>query len=977
MALSRGFETIFSRQVAEYAAKATLYRHAATGAQLLSVELDDENKVFGATFRTPPADSTGVAHILEHSVLCGSRKYPVKEPFVELIKGSLNTFLNAFTYPDKTCYPVASANLRDFYNLVDVYLDAVFFPRITEEIFLQEGWRLELPAKGEKPARKGVVYNEMKGAYSSPDSVLGEWSQRGIFPDTVYGLDSGGDPRAIPGLTYEQFRAFHAAYYHPANALIYFYGDDDPAERLRLAGEYLDLFGPGKAAPAVASQPRFSKPARIEVPYAWDQDSPGEPKGFVTVNWLLPEAFDPELVLAFELLEHILTGMSSSPLRKALIDSGLGEDLAGSGLETELRQMVFSIGLKGVTPGEHDRAVSLIFDTLRSLAASGITSDLVEAAVNSLEFDLRENNTGSFPRGLSLMLRALTAWLHGADPLAPVCFEAPLAAVKARLAAGEKLFEAMIKTHFLDNPHHSVVVLIPDPGFSERAEAEEAAQVAAELAAMDDAARKKAKAALKRLRAFQETPDSPEDLASIPRLTAADLPRAERPIPGEDLPQGQGVPDVFHHDLPTNGVVYLDLGFSLAGLEETHLPLVSLFGRALLEMGTKKEDFVSLTRRIARKTGGIWRDTLIATRAGGDGAAEGVQTQLFLRGKSTAPNAGALIEILSDILLDANLDDPGRFKQILLEAKAGLERRLAPRGHMFVSSRLRAGLCLSGAVAERMQGVEYLAYLRGLAGDFDKKWPQVREALAAIRQSLLTRSRLTVNLTADRAGLSAAQADLAALARSLPAGTGAPAARTPFAAPRDEGLIFPAQINFVGRAMRLYDGGAAFHGSHLVISRFLKTAYLWDHVRVRGGAYGAFCMLDRFTGAMTFLSYRDPASLATLEIFAKAGDYLTGLALPGDELEKAVIGAIGDIDAYMLPDAKGFTSLSRRLVGDDAASRERMRAEVLATTPGDFKRFGELLAAASAGARSCILGSRETIAQAAKAIPGLAMTDVS
>jgi hypothetical protein len=977
MALSFGFEEIFSRPVAEYAAKATLYRHAATGAQLLSIELADENKVFGVSFRTPPADSTGVAHILEHSVLCGSRKYPVKEPFVELIKGSLNTFLNAFTYPDKTCYPVASANLRDFYNLIDVYLDAVFFPRITEEIFLQEGWRLELPAKGKKPARKGVVYNEMKGAYSSPDSVLGEWSQRGLFPDTVYGLDSGGDPRAIPSLTYEQFRAFHAAYYHPANALLYFYGDDDPGERLRLAADYLDLFGQGVAAPAVATQPAFDKPARISVPYAWDKGSPGEPKGFVTVNWLLPEAFDPEMVLAFELLEHILTGMSSSPLRKALIDSGLGEDLAGAGLETELRQMYFSIGLKGIVPGEHDKTVALIFTVLRDLAEHGITSDLIEAAVNSLEFDLRENNTGSFPRGLSLMLRALTTWLHGADPLRPVCFEAPLAAVKARLAAGEKLFESMIAAHFLDNPHHSVVVLTPDPEFTDRAEAEEAGEVGAALAAMDEAAKKKAKAALARLRAFQETPDSPEDLATIPRLTAADLPREERPIPGEDLALGRDVPAVFHHDLPTNGVVYLDLGFSLAGLEEKHLPLVSLFGRALLEMGTKKEDFVSLTRRIARKTGGIWRDTFIATRAGGDGAAEGVETRLFLRSKATTGNAGSLVAILSDILLEANLDDPGRFKQILLEAKAGLERRLAPRGHMFVSSRLRAALCLSGAVAERMQGVEYLAYLRELASDFEKKWPLIHEALHLMRDTLLTRSQLTVNLTADEAGLTAAQSDLAALAGSLPAPKSRPAPRTPFAGFRDEGLVFPAQINFVGRAMRLYDAGAVFHGSHLVISRFLKTAYLWDHIRVRGGAYGAFCMLDRFTGVMTFLSYRDPASTATLEIFERTGDFLTALDLPAEELEKAVIGTIGDIDAYMLPDAKGFTSLSRRLVGDDAPSRARMRAEVLATSPGDFRRFGELLTAASAGARSCILGSRETIAQAAKAIPGLTATDVS
>jgi presequence protease len=977
MALLFGFEEIFTRPVAEYAAAAALYRHAATGAQLLSVAIEDENKVFGVSFRTPPADSTGVAHILEHSVLCGSRKYPVKEPFVELIKGSLNTFLNAFTYPDKTCYPVASANLHDFYNLIDVYLDAVFFPRITEEIFLQEGWRLELPARGKRPSRLGVVYNEMKGAYSSPDSVLSEWSQRGLFPDTVYGLDSGGDPRAIPSLTYQAFKNFHRDCYHPANALLYFYGDDDPEERLRLAADYLDRFGPGSAAPAVAAQPRFKKPVHIDAPFAWDKDSPGEPKGFTTVNWLLPEALDPELVLCFELLEHILIGMSSSPLRKALIDSGLGEDLAGTGLETELRQMYFSIGLKGVEPAEYQKTVALIDKTLAELASGGIDAELVEAAVNSLEFDLRENNTGSFPRGLSLMLRALTTWLHGADPLAPVCFEAPLASVKARLAKGEKLFETLIRDHFLNNSHRTTVVLTPDPEFTKRGEAAESGEVEAALAAMTEADKKNARAALKRLRAFQETPDSPEDLATIPRLRVSDMEPRQRTIPGQDKPLCDDAPAVFHHDLPTNGVAYLDMGFSLAGLPDGLLPLVSLFGRALLEMGTAKEDFVSLTRRIARKTGGIWRDSFIVTRAGGGDTAEGLETRLFLRGKATADNAPALIEILSDILLTANLDDPGRFKQILLEAKAGLERRLAPRGHMFVGSRLRAGLCLSGAVAERMQGVEYLAYLRRVAADFDAAWPDVHAALVAIRGAVLRRGAVCVNLTADAKATDAVLGPLSALTRSLPAGAEPAKPRAPFETPRDEGLVFPAQVNFVGRGLKLYDGGAGFSGSHLVVSRFLKTAYLWDRVRVRGGAYGAFCLLDRFTGVMTFLSYRDPASLATLDVFDATADYLRELDLPDEELGKSIVGAVGDLDAYMLPDAKGFTALSRRLAGDTEEARQKLRDQVLGTTAKDFARFGELLRSAAATGRSCILGGRSTIAKAAKTVAGMKLTDVS
>ncbi len=432
MTITHGFELLRDEQIDEINTRARIWRHVKSGAELLSLENDDENKVFGISFSTPPADSTGVAHIMEHAVLGGSQKYQVKEPFVELVKGSLNTFLNAMTFSDKTIYPVASTNLQDFYNLVDVYLDAVFFPLITPNHLQQEGWHYELDKLDDPLKYKGVVFNEMKGVYSAPDSLLQRYSQQTLFPDNTYQYDSGGDPAAIPDLTYEQFKAFHDDYYQPSNSLIFMYGDDDPQERLRLLDEYLSQFEAIEVDSSVSLQTPFMEPRRFSYPYTVEanQDNGQKPKAMVQVNWMLPEFEDPNLVMALSVLSYALVSTPASPLRKALIDSGLGEDVTGGGLSTYTRQMTFSIGMKGIEVGDEGKVESLIIDTLKQLAEDGIEPDMVAAAVNTIEFSLRENNTGSYPRGLSLMINSLNTWLHGRDPLLPMRYEAPLEALE-------------------------------------------------------------------------------------------------------------------------------------------------------------------------------------------------------------------------------------------------------------------------------------------------------------------------------------------------------------------------------------------------------------------------------------------------------------------------------------------------------------------------------------------------------------------
>jgi Zn-dependent M16 (insulinase) family peptidase len=941
MDLLHGFRLVNEAEVVELAASARIFEHETTGARVLCLQNADENKVFGISFRTPPADSTGLPHILEHSVLCGSRKFPVKEPFVELLKGSLQTFLNALTFPDKTCYPVASANQRDFRNLMDVYLDAVFFPRLTPLTLKQEGWHYE-PADSFAQDRaleyKGVVFNEMKGAYSSPDGLLAELSQQSVFPGNCYSLDSGGDPAVIPDLTFERFEAFHKRHYHPSNSYTMLYGDYDEGGCLELLDAYFAEFGRGEPSEEIALQPPLSGAARVERSFAADEDA----GAMFTVNYGLPDA-DPDLTLRMEVLEHLLIGLPSSPLRKALLDSGLGEDLAGIGLETDLRQMYFSVGLKGVEPGRVAEAEAVIASVLESLSRAVPKHD-VEAAVNSVEFDLRENNTGSYPRGLSIMFRALSSWLYGGDPLAPLAWSEPLKRLKKEVDDGLPVFEKLIGTHFLNNPHRTVVLLAPDPALGERLAEEERQRLDTARAAMaeDDLLRIEREAA--ELHELQGREDAPEALATIPRLGLEDLPRYNRHIPIEAYEKGEA--KTFLHTMDTSGIVYLDLGFDLRALPDRLMGYVPVFGRALLEMGTDNQDYVSLQNRIARKTGGIEPQTFTAQPLPEASGAPGAQAvaKLFLRGKATAERAEDLVEILLEVLMLGRFDNQERFRQIVLEAKARFEQRLVPSGHALVAARLRARMNEAGWIGEQLSGATQLFFLRDLARKVDEDYAAVLADLEEIRDRIFSNQSLVINITAEEADFMRVNPGIAALTRALPdigSTLGRSRERAIPAFARFEGLRIPAQVNFVGKGVNLAASGIDLSGGSEVASRFLRTAYLWDRVRVQGGAYGAFSLFDRIGATLNFVSYRDPNLEKTVAAFDGVGEHLLRTALSHDDIEKSIIGTIGAMDEYLLPDAKGFVSMTRALTGVTPDWRQRVREEVLSTSSRDFRHFAE------------------------------------
>ena len=999
MTLTHGFEFVRETTIPELNTRARLYRHARTGAELLSLENDDENKVFGITFRTPPADSTGLPHILEHVVLAGSEKYPLKDPFFEMVKGSLATFINAMTFPDKTVYPAASTNLRDFYNLLDVYADAVFHPLMTPEKLAQEGWHYELDGPNGPLTFKGVVFNEMKGAYSSPDNLLDRSSRRALFPDNTYGVDSGGDPAAIPDLTYEQFRRFYQSYYHPSNSLLYFYGDDDPEERLRRMDAYLAPFERAEVDAVVALQAPFDAPRRERRPYNAGADAAGDgggPKAFVEVSWLLPEYEDTALIMALSILDYCLLDTPASPLRKTLIDSGLGEDVLG-GFATYTRQTSYSAGLKGVAVADADKVEPLILATLAQLATDGIDPAMIAAAVNTIEFQLRENNTGRAPRGLGLLMRALNTWLHGRDPLAPLAFEAPLAAVKATLAADPATLSDLIRRYLLDNPHRVTVILEPDAELARRQDAAEAERLAAARAALSPNEARAIIDQAAELRRRQETPDPPEVLALLPSLGREDLESRHKPIPlAEHELAGARV---LSHDLFTNGIVYLDLGLDLRGLTADLLPYVPLFGQGLLEMGTDTEDFVRLSQRIGRTTGGVYATTLVAPvrsagERGGGGAGEKERSSsasfspapllprspaafLILRGKATLDKAPAMLDILRDVLLTVRLDNRERFRQMVLEAKAGAEARLAPAGHVVANTRLRAHFHPAFAAEETLGGVSQLLFLRRLAERVDSDWPGVLADLEATRAALVNRAGVIANVTVDEAGFGAFAPRLGEFLGALPASdlTGVPTPVRSELPPR-EGLSFPAAVNYVAKGANLYELGYTSHGSMSVIANVVGADYLLAKIRIQGGAYGAFVRFSPNSGVLTFLSYRDPNLTATLRAYDGVADFLRGLELSDDALTPAIVGAIGRIDDYQLPDAKGYTSLTRYLTNETDEYLQAYRDQVLGTTVADFHALADAVERVAEVGEVVVLGSAEALAKANEEGVGLEITKV-
>lgn len=944
------------------------------------MSVDDDNKVFGVTFRTPPNDSTGVPHILEHSVLCGSRKYKTKDPFVQLLQGSLQTFLNAFTYPDRTCYVVASQNEKDFYNLVNVYTDAVFHPRAVSDpnVHAQEGWHLELEKKDDPLVYKGVVYNEMKGVYSSPDSLLGRESTRSLFPDNTYSVDSGGDPSVIPDLSFEDFKAFHEKFYHPANARIYFSGDDDVYTRLELMDEYLKEFedSPESAPGSVVAWQKkvYPEPKWVKEAYpAGGAD--GEETHMVNVNWLLhDEPLTAQEELTLEVLDHLLMGTTSSILRKTMMESGLGSAITGGGVMMELLQSTFSVGLKGVKKEQVKEVEELIMKTLETVKEEGFTEDAIAASMNTIEFQMREFNTGSFPKGLSFMLGSMSKWIYDEHPTSGLKFEEPLAALKADLASsGSQVFQDMIEKWFLQNSHRSVVEMVPSKTLEEEQLAEEKERLEKIKKKLDDTAIQSIIDNTANLKALQAAEDPPEARATIPSLKLSDLKRevTEYPIEVTENENDSGITVVRHELTSTSGILYADLAVDLSPLSLEDVSLLPLFTRLMTEAGAGEYSDVALSRRIGTYTGGLGASLMMAPlrpegatpRSVVDGSH--MMTKLWIRGKATADKADELFDLYNLILTEAKLDSEKKVKEMIKETRARLESSIQGSGHSYANVRMNSRYTVNGFLDEMLGGLTYLDFIKQLEKEVEEDWPSVLARFNKIRDTLLdqatSRSGMIVNLTGDNKVMETVQPALHTFLSGLPGDAKGSSLPDPYSTAHpwseaikqkqpaliDEGFIVPTQVSYVGKGGRLFQPGEVVSGTTSVVSRFLRTGYLWDQVRVIGGAYGGFCRFDSKDGLFSFLSYRDPNLASTLDVYDAAAEELERsaemLSKDEDALATAIIGTVGDMDGARSPDQKGWISLNRWLMRESPEMRQQFRDEVLGTTAEDFKSFAERL----------------------------------
>lgn len=977
------YEIVKEDMVEEYGAKVVLFKHKKTGAEVMSVSVPDENKVFGITFRTPPNDSTGVPHILEHSVLCGSRKYPLKEPFVELLKGSMNTFLNAFTYPDRTCYPVASQNLKDFYNLINVYLDSVLHPTLTPWTLKQEGWHYEVEGKDEPLTYKGVVFNEMKGVYSSPDAVHGRACQQALFPDNTYGVDSGGDPTVIPELTFDKFSGFHTKFYHPSNSRIYFYGDDDVPARLELLESFLEEFEALPSAPKesqVEWQKKRSEPWELTQTYPAGADG----KPLMTVNWLINDkTLEPQEELALDVLDDLLMGTPVAPLYKTLRESGLGESVLSDGLETVLQQATYSVGMKGINDVEKIPEIEeKVLETLKEIASKGFEKSAIEASLNSLEFRLREFNTGGFPRGLSFMLGSLSSWLYDRDPMEPLRFEKPLAELRARLDKGEPVFQDLINKYLIENGHRVTVKTLPDTKLEEEIIAKEKAELAAVRSKLSAEEIDNLVEETKLLKERQLAEDPPEKLALIPSLTMDDLDKEGRNIPIE-IGEEKGV-KVLKHDLPTNGIVYADVGLDMRVVPFDLLPLMPLFCRCLTEMGTSDLDDIALSRFIQTHTGGVYTSTSTTQKygAGNKVPEQEVVSNLFVRGKATYAKAGEMLEVMHKVLTDTNFDNKAKFLQMVLETKARMEGGMVGSGHSYAAGRIGARYQIADAVSEHMSGLSSYGFIKGLAKEVEEDWGSVLNKLLQIRDLLVDRRNLLVNLSAEQKGFDQIQSKLTEYVSAMPLRTDEVkvqdwAAEMHKFEGKGEGFIVPTQVNYVGKGGPMFAPGEETSGSYGVVARYLRTTWLWDKVRVVGGAYGAMNVYNPSSGMFKYVSYRDPNLEQTLDTYDGTGEFLreTAKEMSQTTLANAIIGMIGDMDSPMSPDQKGFTSMDRYLTGMTDEIRQQRREQVLGTTAKDFEAFADRLDSVAKDGTIAVIGSKAALEEANKKL-GLDLTQL-
>ena len=932
-----GFRILRVEQIPDIRVTAYEIEHEITGAKVLHLHCHDRENLYAIGFGTPPADSTGVPHILEHAVLAGSERYPLKDVFNELLKGTLQTFINAFTYPDKTIYPVASQERSDFFNLARVYTDLVLRPRLLQKTFYQEGHHLEFSRHEDITSElviSGIVYNEMKGAYSSPDTLMSREIQQNLFPDTTYAFDSGGDPDIIPSLTHEQLKTFHRTYYSPTNARIFLYGDISTGDHLVFLEEMLNGFERVPVNSSIKSQTRWPQPASVHSFYPIGREEDTRGKTVVNCAWMIVENTDYETVLLLEIVSGALVGSAAGPLRKALIDSGLGEDLSPiTGLERDLKQVVFAVGLRGSDPGKAGRIESLILNTLQKVAKTGFDRELIEGVLHQVEFHGREIVRDSLPYGIILMGRAYHTWLYDGDPLTGMNFPRIIKEIRDKWEARPELFQDIVRTWFLDNPHRLLSVLEPSKTLQEEVEEKSKKRMTRLKASLSYEELENIHREAASLMDFQTEPDPPEALATLPKLKIGDLRRKVEIIPTEKT-SINGVPAMVH-DIFANGVAYLDMAFDVSDIPEDLQIYLPLLGKLMINMGAAGLTYEEMAKRIALKTGGIGCHLTAGMVTDGKGNWQ----KMIFRMKALHRNIVDAVRIVSDILVSGDLSDETRLRNLLAERKNRLHTSVIPSGHVF--ARLTAGAAFSVPAYrdEQWHGRTQLRFLNGIADQFNGGKEELQEKLARLQQMTFRKERLILNLTADAEGLAIFTEGTSELVERLATGGTAAVPGIPEVHPIHRGIAIPAQVSYVAMVMSAPAYADSLVAPLLVAARYLSSGYLYKHIRVQGGAYGGMSQYDPVSGLFALLSYRDPHIVRTLKVYDEAVDFICQSKIAEEELEKAVIGTIGILDKPMDPSSRGYVAMIRDFIGLTDENRRKLRDEILDTTADRFQEI--------------------------------------
>lgn len=952
------YELLKKEEITDIHSTGYLFKHKKSGARVCVLSNDDENKVFHITFRTPPSDSTGVAHILEHSVLCGSKKFPSKDPFVELVKGSLNTFLNAMTYPDKTMYPVASCNDADFMNLMHVYMDAVFFTNIyeKEEIFRQEGWNYHLESPEDELTYNGVVYNEMKGAFSSPEDVLDREILNSLYPDTTYGNESGGDPECIPDLKYSEFLGFHSKYYHPSNSYIYLYGDIDIEEKLEwLDREYLCKFDAMEIHSEIALQPPFEAPREIRKKYSISNTDSVEDNTYLSFNASIGTSLDVKLSNAFAVIEYALLSAPGAPLKQALLDAKVGKDIMGS-YDSGTYQPMFSVIAKNSNPEKKEEFLKIIRDVLTEIAEKGIDEKALRAGINYMEFRFREADYGTFPKGLMYGIDMMDSWLYDEDR--PFDYLHQLSVfdfLKEQVGTG--YFENLIRKYLLENTHVTVVIVEPEKGLTAKMEAAVREKLASYKASLSPEEIAELVEKTRRLTEFQETPSTEEELKAIPMLSREDIKREAQPLCYKEyyIEDTQ----MLHHDIFTNGIAYLNLMFDTRYVKKEYLPYLGILKAVLGMIDTEHYSYGELFNEINMRTGGIYTSVDVFPSRKQPGV---YRTAFSLRAKTLYGEIGFVEKMAEEILFTSKLEDEKRLYEIVAQLKSRLQMHLNSAGHSTAALRAMSYFSNVAAFNEAVGGIAFYKLAEDIEERFEERKTELISILKELVSCLFRKDTLMVSCTADGKGFAAAEGLVKKLRERLPEGGLVSQEQIQAVGRKNEGFQTSAKIQYVARAGNYRAAGFSYTGALRILKVILSYGYLWENIRVKGGAYG--CMSGfGVLGDTYFVSYRDPHLKQTNQVFEGIAEYVRNFTVSPRDMTKYIIGAVSELDTPLTPMAKGMRSLNAFMSGVTAEDFQKERDEILNADQESIRALADLLEAVLFQENICVIGNEEKLAQ--------------